>query len=376
MPYERANIQRLDAYTPGEQPGAGERVIKLNTNENPYPPAPAVLEAIRAVGAEQLRLYPNPAAGAFRQAAARVHGLDPSQVIATNGGDELLRLVVTVFCEPRAGEAGDGGEAASPAGLGYAVPSYTLYETLAAIHNTQLVRLPLGDDFELTADFAGRLNEAGCRLAMVVNPHAPSGRLESIETLRAIASSIRGVLLVDEAYVDFAPRDAIELVRAGSGLENVLLLRSLSKGYSLAGLRFGYGLGAPELIAALDKARDSYNTDVLSQAAATAAISHRDDAAESWNKVITERERLSAALTDLGWEVLPSASNFVLAQPSGDARAIYQSLKARRILVRYFDQARLRDRLRITIGTPEQNDALLSALRELDATAAARQAHS
>ncbi len=358
MPYERPNIHELHAYTPGEQPGAAERVIKLNTNENPYPPAPAVMEAIRSVSAERLRLYPPPAADAFRTAAARVHGLDPSQVIATNGGDELLRLVVTVFCEPR---SGDG----SAAGLGYAVPSYTLYETLAAIHNTQLVRIPLGEDFDLTVDFAAKLNEARCRLAMVVNPHAPSGRLESIDTLRAIAREFRGVLLIDQAYVDFAPRDAVELVREGSGLDNVLLLRSLSKGYSLAGLRFGYGLGSPGLIAALDKARDSYNTDVLSQAAATAAITHRDHAAESWKKVIAERGRLTDTLCGLGWNVLPSTSNFILAQPPVDAKALYQSLKQRGILVRYFDQDRLRDRLRITIGTPEQNDALLASVREL-----------
>jgi histidinol-phosphate aminotransferase len=357
MPYERDNIQRMHGYTPGEQP-SDPSVIKLNTNENPYPPAQAVLEAIRRVSGELLRKYPPPNADRFRDAAARLHGVSRDQIVATNGGDELLRLMVTVFCAP-----GIRG-VTEVAGLGVAEPSYSLYPILAQIQDTPITRIPLEDDWSLPADFADRLNAASCKLAMIVNPHAPSGRLESVATLEAIARKFRGVLLIDEAYVNFSAHDALPLVKPG-GPENVLLLRTLSKGYSLAGLRFGYGIGHAKLIEALNKAKDSYPTDVLAQAAAVAALESQTDAKRSWQAVIDERRRLSGALTQRGYRVFPSESNFILTIPpqtGPNAGAIYESLKAGGILVRYFDQDRLRDKLRITIGTPEQDDALLKAL--------------
>ena len=356
-PYERDSIARLAAYTPGEQP-ASRDVVKLNTNENPYPPSVAVLQAIRTIDGESLRRYPPPNAAEFRKAAAQVHGVTPEQVIATNGGDELLRMVVAAFCEP-CGERGEGG-------LGVAEPSYSLYPVLAATHNTPIVRVPLGPAFDLPQDLAQRWNDAGCRLAVLVNPHAPSGRLESVEALRSVAERFRGVLVIDEAYVDFASHDALPLVR--EGLPNVLLLRTLSKGYSLAGLRLGYGVGHAGLVATLDKTRDSYNTDILAQRAAVAALASRDDAARSWAAVISERQRLSRALVARGFDVLPSQSNFILATPPAQlppARAMYLALKERGVFVRYFDQDRLRERLRITVGTPAQNDRFLSALDEV-----------
>ena len=356
MPYERDNIHSLSPYVPGEQPQDAS-VVKLNTNENPYPPSPAVLEAIASVHADALRRYPPPAATPFRIAAAQAHDLQPNQVIATNGGDELLRMAVTVFCDP----TGSGGLG----GLGETTPTYSLYDVLARIHDTPITRVPLEEDWAIPPDFAGKLNDAGCRLALVVNPHAPSGRLEPIDRLLQIADAFKGVLLIDEAYVDFAQWDATELVRGEGGLRNVLLLRTMSKGYSLAGLRFGYGLGHRDLIAAMDKARDSYNTDILAQAAAVAAIQHRSSAREACGKVVTERRRLADELAGMGWRVWPSNSNFLLAQPPDHgpgARETYESLKRQHVFVRYFDQDRLRDKLRITVGTPEQNDTLLRAL--------------
>ncbi|MCX5659532.1 MAG: aminotransferase class I/II-fold pyridoxal phosphate-dependent enzyme [Planctomycetota bacterium] len=381
MAYERDNIRALTAYTPGEQPQE-TKVVKLNTNENPYPPSPAVLEAVRAVSAESLRRYPPPSAETFRRAAARAHGLSPDQVIATNGGDELLRLAVTVFCDPRPSSAlaptpatGTGLRPAQRHGAGSLVmtePSYSLYPVLADIHDTLIHRVPLNDDWSVPADFAPRALALGCRLAIIVNPHAPSGRLESLESLESVARALQGqaVLMVDEAYVDFATRDALPLLDPSRGLDNVLLLRSLSKGYSLAGLRFGYGLGHANLIASMNKAKDSYNTDILSQAAATAALEHRDEARKSWAAVIGERTRVTAELERRGYRVSPSQSNFILATPPAGggaptAKAIYESLKQRSLFVRYFDQDRLRDKLRITIGTPAENNALLTALGEL-----------
>jgi histidinol-phosphate aminotransferase len=371
MPYPRPNIDRLDPYAPGEQPSTGD-VIKLNTNENPYSPADAVLDAIRSTDGEALRRYPPPLAQPFRKVAAATHGLDPSQVIATNGGDELLRLAITVFCAP--GTSGGTSEVTSGVtfgitsggGVGVAEPSYSLYPVLAAIHDTSVTRVPLNDDWSLPDEFAQRQLDAGARLIMVVNPHAPSGRLQPLEQLRAIAEALmhRAVLLIDEAYVDFADRDAVDLLDSRYGLDNVLLLRSLSKGYSLAGLRFGYGLGHANLIAAMDKARDSYNTDILSQRAAVAALGAREQARQGWRQVIAERSRVSGKLTDLGMAVAPSQSNFILVQ-TPRAKSIYESLKIQGIYVRYFDQERLRDKLRITIGTPAQNDALINAISAL-----------
>ena len=358
MAYERANIERLDPYVPGDQPQRAD-LVKLNTNENPYPPPTPMIDALRQVSGDMLRRYPPPEARAFRNMAAQVHGVDPAQVIATNGGDELLRLAVTVYCEP----------GAIRGGIGVAEPSYSLYPVLARIHDTPVTSVPLNEDWSLPGDFAQRVIDAGCRLVLVVNPHAPSGRLESVETLGRLAKALHGkaVLLIDEAYVDFAEHDALPLVAADRGVDNVILLRTLSKGYSLAGLRFGYGLSHPDRIAAMDKARDSYNTDAVSQAVALAALASREEAKQSWQSVRAQRQRVSDALAAMGCDVAPSQSNFILATPPGPpaAASIFDSLKRQGIFVRYFDQDRLRDRLRITIGTPQDNDALLNAMEEL-----------
>jgi len=223
MPWERNNIRSLDAYVPGEQPTAAQTaagtVIKLNTNENAYPPSPAVMNAVRGVTAEALRLYPPADAAPFRAAAAALHGVSPQQVIATNGGDELLRLLVTVCCLP---SRNDAQSDAQPGGLGMTDPSYTLYQVLAGIHDTPVTTVSRGDaadgSFPLPADYAQQLNTAGCRLAFLVNPHAPSGMIESIDTLRTLADAFDGVLVIDEAYADFAPDGealGMQLVREG-----------------------------------------------------------------------------------------------------------------------------------------------------------------
>lgn len=360
MSYERKNIQRMTGYSSGEQPSQ-PGIIKLNTNENPYPASAAVAAALQGLRVEDLRRYPQPLANEFRRVAAECHHLGIDNIMATNGGDELLRLVITTFVEP-------GGT------LAIAEPSYSLYPVLAEIHGCEVARIDLQDDWRMGDDFATQLNASGATLAFLVNPHAPSGLLTPVAELRAIASAFRGVLVIDEAYVDFVDpdqrHDAVTLVRE---LDNVLILRTLSKGYSLAGLRFAYGIGADTLIAPmLYKTRDSYNTDVISQVLATAALRDRASAALSWDKVRIERARVASALVALGFQCAPSQSNFLLARvPAGDgrfvsteimAREFYQRLKDSGILVRYFDQPRLRDKLRITIGTHEENTRLLQQL--------------
>ncbi|MAO40520.1 MAG: histidinol-phosphate transaminase [Pseudohongiella sp.] len=361
MSYERPNIRDMQGYAFGEQP-AQQRVIKLNTNENPYPATAAVANALAGLSVEQLRRYPQPFANGFRDVAAASHGLSRDNIIATNGGDELLRLAITTFV--------DVGQT-----LGMAEPSYSLYPVLAAIQGCQVCRIPLLDDWAMPDDFAEQLNRAGARLAFVVNPHAPTGTLLPVSRLREIARTFRGVLVIDEAYVDFIDPDqaydAVPLVRE---FDNVLLLRTMSKGYSLAGLRFAYGIGATELLAPmLYKTRDSYNTDAFSQVLAAAALAAKDEAATGWAKVRSERLRVAERLRELGFDVLPSQSNFLLATvPHGVsqsrdelARTLYLGLKDQGILIRYFDQPRLGDKLRITVGTVEENDTLLSALKQL-----------
>lgn len=356
MAYERPLIQNLHAYAPGEQPASLSGVVKLNTNENPYPPAPAVMAAIAGVSADALRRYPSPSAAAFREAAAQRYGVDADQVLCTNGGDELLRMLIQVFAEP-------GGV------IGLSEPTYTLYAVLAAAHGAKVAKVERGENFELPEDLAQQWNAAGATLAFVVNPHAPTGRFESPAALAALARAFKGVLVVDEAYVDFAPDSCLSLVRGPAALPNVVLLRSMSKGYGLAGLRFGYGIGSAPLVAALHKVRDSYNCDVLSQAAAIAALGAQDYYQPRNAEVKAERGRLAAALRGRGWQVPDSHTNFLLATPPLDgnfsAFELYGALKVRRILVRYFKHPRLDDKLRITVGTPEQDDRLLAELDDI-----------
>ncbi|CEJ10155.1 Histidinol-phosphate aminotransferase [bacterium YEK0313] len=357
--FERQNVADMAGYVPGAQPD-GLVVAKLNTNENPYPPAPAVMAALGTIDPDALRRYPDPMARSFRAAAARLHGVTPDHVIATNGGDELLRLAFTTFLDP-------GGV------VGLADPSYSLYPVLAAIQGSRLCRVPLEADWSTAPDMAAVWNRAGARLAVLVNPHAPSGRLATVDEIVAVARTFAGVLLVDEAYVDFVDpalgHDVLPVVRS---LPNVMLLRTMSKGYSLAGLRFAYGLGAPALIAPmLTKTKDSYNVDAISQKLAETALDHRAHAAAGWALIRAERARLAAALAARGLASAASQTNFLLADvPAtvpGGAAELHRRLQDEGIFVRWFDQDGLRQRLRITIGSADENTALLAAIDRLTA---------
>ncbi|MFU8816513.1 MAG: histidinol-phosphate transaminase [Pseudomonadales bacterium] len=359
MSYQRSNISRMRGYTWGEQP-LDRDTIKLNTNENPYPPSPRVQEALANLRANVLRTYPQPTADALRDRLAALHGVSRDHILVTHGGDEGLRLAMTTFVDPGAAFA-------------MAEPSYSLYQVLAEVQDARTLSLPLDDAWRLPANAAAQLNAADARLTCIVNPHAPSGVLTSADELVTLARALNGVLLVDEAYVDFvAPDRGYDLVGrlAGSAeLPNLLLLRTFSKGYSLAGLRLGYLIGHPDLIEPmLTKTRDSYNVDAISQALGEAAAGDQDHAARSWRKVRAERQALRHALDQLGLTTASSEANFLLAQvPAGarrDARQLYGYLKERRILVRYFDTPRLHDRLRISIGTEAQNRALIATLTE------------
>ena len=361
MRYERERIHRMRGYTAGEQP-LDATTIKLNTNENPYPPSPRVAAALARFDVASLRRYPQPTADRLRDRIAARLRIARDQVLVTNGGDELLRLAFTTFLDP-------------DDVFGTTDVTYSLYPVLAEIQGCPVATVALGDDWRLPSDFAAQLNARGVRLCCIVNPHAPSGALTAADSLADIAAELRGVLLIDEAYADFVDPelhyDGVELARR---FDNVLLLRTFSKGYSLAGLRVGFAIGHADLIAPmLGKTRDSYNVDALSQTLACAAFEDLPYAAETWAKVRAERARLADALRQRGFVVPPSQSNFVLATVPKtahiDAGELAGRLKHDGVLVRYFSQQRLDDKLRITIGDREQNTRLLAAIdRALEGT--------
>jgi histidinol-phosphate aminotransferase len=357
MSYERDNIRRMHAYEWGEQPGEDD-VLKLNTNENPFPASPGVAEALRDIDVADLRRYPQPTADPLRAALADVHELKIENFVVTNGGDEALRLALTTFCEP-----------GSP--LGTLDPSYSLYPVLADIQDATKLAIPLADGWQIPRDFAQQLNEAGANLACVVNPHAPSGTLIDADTISQIANDFNGVLLVDEAYVDFVdPALRHDLLRLINAFDNLLLLRTFSKGYSLAGLRLGYLIGSADLIAPiLSKTRDSYNVNHISQRLGLAAINDRAYAQETWREIRSARQTLRDGLIEMGLIVETSQSNFLLAEIPMDkpvsAEQIYLGLKSKGILVRFFSTPTLEDKLRITVGTASQNRRLIEALKPL-----------
>ena len=354
--YQRPNIQRMQGYSWGEQPKDGQ-AIKLNTNENPYPPSPYVAAALNDFATTELRTSPQPTADALRERIANLHGLSRNQVVVTHAGDEALRLAVTTYVSP-------GGTFASTN------PSYSLYPVLAQIQDAQPFNVDLESNWTIPADFATQASAANAQLTCVVNPHAPSGHLTRAEQLHRIAEEISGVLLIDEAYADFIDPEigytSRELVEQH---DNVLVLRTFSKGYSLAGLRLGYLLGDESLITPIiDKTRDSYNIDAISQRLGIAALEDQTYAQGTWARVREQRQLVAQQLSELGWTCVASETNFLLSTPPNDsmgAEAIYTRLKAENILVRYFNHPRLDDKLRISIGTEEQNQILLEHLRHL-----------
>lgn len=355
MTFERPNIEEMKGYIPGEQP-TGSGVVKLNTNENPYPPGAEVAKCLNQISVDSLRRYPQPLANDFRCAAATLHKVTPNNIIPTNGGDELLRLVMTTFV--------DSGDV-----IAVTKPSYSLYPVLAEIQASKLVEMPLNDDWSMPENFAEKLNQLNAKLAIIVNPHAPTGSLVDRSYLAGIARIFKGVLLIDEAYVDFVdPEQNYNSIPLINEFPNILFLRTLSKGYSLAGLRFGYGIGPDQLInPMMYKTRDSYNTDFIAQKLATAALTDLAYAKDNWAKVRESRQELAADLKRLGISSLPSQANFLLCEiPSHPgALALYEGLKSQNILVRYFDQDRLRNKLRISIGTETENQRLVSAIDKL-----------
>jgi histidinol-phosphate aminotransferase len=343
--FTRPIVQSMIGYVPGEQP-QDRRYIKLNTNENPYPPSPRVIEAVRAAATEELRLYPDPLANVLRDRAAAVYDMGRDNILVGNGSDELLSLIIRACIG-----AGDR--------VVYPYPTYSLYDTLVTIQEGAPVHIPYPADFSLPPGLAA----AGGRVTFVCHPNSPSGTPVPIDTIDTLAQQVGGLLVVDEAYVDFADATALELVRRR---DNVIVLRTFSKSFSLAGMRIGLAFGPSALIDELMKIKDSYNVTRLGIVAATAALEDYAWMRANVARIRRTRERLIDGLRERGFAVLPSHSNFVLARrPGRSLEGVYHALKARGILVRYFATPELFDALRITVGTDTEIDALLDALTQI-----------
>ena len=347
--FVRPTIRDMDGYTPGEQPAPGERVVKLNTNENPFPPSPKVMLAIQQIEPEQLRRYPNATAEAFRDAAAGVLGVSSNMILAGNGSDDVLAIAMQTFLS-----AGDV--------LAYPTPTYSLYPVLAELDDVKVAQVPWDRDWSLPIE---ALISSKARAIFLANPNAPSATFVSPQKIEELCKKFSGLVLIDEAYVDFADDNCLPLVK---DYENVVITRTLSKAYSLAGLRFGYAVARANVIAEMNKARDSYPCDAISVVAATAAILDQEYARKTWEHVKSGRQRVSSELTQLGWKVLPSHANFIYAAaPDGRGEHAYLALKRQGILVRYFDKPGLSDKIRITLGTSQENNALIGGIKALTA---------
>lgn len=347
------HIERLSPYPMGERPPEGIRTIKLNQNESPYPPSPLVLKALRSIGEEELSRYPDAVNGGLRAVLAERFGVNAERIFCGNGSSEIISLIMKVF-------VGAQRRVALPD------PTFALYATAAAVHQAECIAVPTDSDYAISID--GLLN-SGADAVVLVNPNAPTGRTLPPAEVERLVSRFPGLVIIDEAYIDFAPEGTSALPLLGR-YENVLLLRTFSKCYALAGARVGYCFGAEPLIAALEKSKDSFNVNAVSAKLAAAALQDREYAKRTAAAVCRTRDWFASGLQALGFRVVPSHTNFVLAEPpSGPgaptARELYGKLLERGIYVRYFDHPRLADKLRISIGTDEELAVCMAALSEL-----------
>lgn len=337
-------VSQTLGYTPGEQPQTND-FIKLNTNENPYPPPEEIFQTLQTELA-RLRLYPDPVSKKLRQAAAKVFGVSVEQVLAGNGSDDILNIAVRTFVNP--------GEIVAFLDL-----TYSLYETITKVHGAKITQFATNDKFELDSPII--CPEA--KLIFLASPNPPLGKHLNRQYLEETCKNASGIVLIDEAYVDFSDDNHLDFLEK---YDNVIISRTMSKSYSLAGMRVGFGIASTAIIEQMDKVRDSYNLDRIAQTLGTAAFEQNAYFKNIWQKVRQTRSRLTTSLRELGFIVFDSESNFVLASPQWmPAKEFYNQLKERKVLVRYFSHPRITDYVRISIGTDEEIDCLLKAIKEI-----------
>ena len=346
--YFRKNIAALAGYVPGEQP-RDENVIKLNTNENPYPPSPRVLAALRKATSRSLRLYPEPLADSLRAVAATVYGVKPENILAGNGSDEILSIIMRSFVGPQDRVA-------------FPVPTYSLYDTLIAIQQGERITVDYPPDFSVPEALASQ----NAALTFLCNPNSPSGTLVPLQDIERLARAVSGILVIDEAYVDFAENEGASTLPLVRHFPNLVVLRTFSKSFSLAGMRIGLAFASEEIISGMMKVKDSYNLNRLSLVAATAALRDMPWTTRNIRRIQQSRRQLSAGLRKMGFYVYPSHANFLMARKKEqNLKDVYEKLKSKKILVRYFDVPGLQDSLRITVGTPQEIRALLKEMKAI-----------
>ncbi len=347
MSYFLPHIDTMTGYVPGEQP-RDRTFVKLNTNENPYPPSNRVAEAMMPILlGGRLRLYPDPLATKFRETVAHLHGVHPDQVLAGNGSDDILTILTRAFAD-------------STRPVASAQPGYILYETLAQIQNARFQAVEFPVNWTLEPEHLRNLEKPA--MFYLANPNSPSGTAMAPDQVAKLAETLPCPLVVDEAYADFADTNCVELVKTHP---NVIVSRTLSKGYALAGLRIGYCIASTEIISGLNKVKDSYNCDMLSLAGGIAALEDQAWLRATRAKILATRDRLAAFVAELGYLVPPSQANFVWCEGGPPAEKVYEALRDRDILVRLMRYPGREAALRITVGTDDQIDCLENALREI-----------
>jgi histidinol-phosphate aminotransferase len=350
MPYKsyfRSEIDAMSGYTPGEQPKEFN-LIKLNTNENPYPPSPRATAALHGADLERLRLYPDPNCDKARDAAAALHGVTRENIIAGNGSDDLLTMAIRCFT------------AADKPAVCFD-PTYSLYIVLAQMQGAECRKIPLREDFSLPDDVLEQAR--GANLFLIARPNSPTGRTYPLAQIEMICAGFDGIVFIDEAYADFAADNCAGLVKK---FDNVIISRTMSKSYAMAGARFGYAVAHTEIINGMMKVKDSYNVNMLTQTAAAEALADREYLAGSTAKILCTRARLCAELDKLNFTTIPSDANFIFTTPpDGDGKRFFEILRQHHIITRYFPGAATGKYLRISIGTDQQINQLLDIARQL-----------
>lgn len=344
-------IEELEAYVPGFQPDLNDpEVIKLNANENAFLPSPKVFEALKNLEPNKLRLYPEARSQELREAIAKVYKVNSNEVLCGNGSDEIITLIIKTFLA-------EGERLATP------YPTYTVYEAAAAMEGVKCVFVKTDNEFKI--DINGLLKEKA-EAIFIANPNANTGVLLSTEEIKQLLDNYDGLLVIDEAYMDFCTEDAT-MIKYINQYDNLIVLRTMSKSYSLCGARVGYCFACEKLIAYLDKCRDSYNLNYISQTVACASVRDQVYLKETVKKVIENREYLSKELIALNFEVIPSQTNFLVCTPpkGSIASEIMKELTKSKIYIRFFNSEMLDDKLRISVGKREEIDTLIKAIKNI-----------
>jgi histidinol-phosphate aminotransferase len=346
MPFVRPCIFAMKGYVPGIQPDPREKYIKLNSNENPFPPSPRVQEVLKRVTAEELRFYPDPQSLELRKKLAALYGVNANQVICGNGSDDILNIIIRTFAQP-----GDP--------VGFFEPTFPLYRILAVIQAAKVISVRLEEPY-----FPPPMPPMDLKVFFLPNPNSPVGFSYPITLLRKMAEKVKGILVIDEAYAEFAAENALQLI---GEFENVIIVRTVSKSYSLAGVRMGYAIGNEALIAEMFKVKDPFNVTLLTQAIVAAALEDQEYFRKVVSQIIKTREWFTKEASALGYRIIPSQANFIFPQPPQKGRGVefFQTLFERKVLTRYYDELGLRDGTRMTIGTPEEMDSSLKVLKEI-----------